>query len=110
MKALKDGKNLVDIKKPMNYRLDGTISFKGASKMSTITIQEAQANLFDLIHQLLPGEEVVITENNQPVARLLPNPNVLPTKPRQLGKGSGTVLYMAPDFDAPLDDFKAYME
>jgi len=22
----------------------------------------------------------------------------------------GTVLYMAPDFDAPLDEFKEYME
>ena len=78
--------------------------------MATITIQEAQANLFDLIHQLTPGEEVVITENNQPVARLLSNPKVLTTKPRQLGKGKGTVLFMATDFDAPVDDFKAYME
>jgi hypothetical protein len=31
-------------------------------------------------------------------------------KPRQLGTLRGTVLYMAPDFDAPLDDFKEYME
>lgn len=28
----------------------------------------------------------------------------------QLGTLQGTVLYMAPDFDAPLDDFKEYME
>lgn len=110
MRFLKDGKNIVDIKEPMNGRLGGTISAKVASKMSKITIQEAQVNLFELIHQLLPGEEVVITENNQPVARLLPNPNVHTPKPRQLGKGSGTVLFMAPDFDAPLDDLKAYME
>ena len=34
--------------------------------MATVTIQEAQARLSDLIHQLSPGEEVVITENNQP--------------------------------------------
>jgi predicted DNA-binding antitoxin AbrB/MazE fold protein len=31
-------------------------------------------------------------------------------KPRQLGTMKGSVLYMAPDFDAPLDDFKDYME
>jgi hypothetical protein len=31
-------------------------------------------------------------------------------KPRQPGTLKGTVLYMAPDFDAPLDEFKDYME
>jgi antitoxin (DNA-binding transcriptional repressor) of toxin-antitoxin stability system len=38
--------------------------------MTTITIQEAQAKLLELIHQLSPGDEVLITENNQPIARL----------------------------------------
>lgn len=40
--------------------------------MATVTIEEAKASLVDLIHQLQPDEEVVITENNQPVARLIP--------------------------------------
>lgn len=39
--------------------------------MSTVALEEAQARLPDLIHQLSPGEQVVITENNQPVAQLL---------------------------------------
>ena len=39
--------------------------------MSTVTIQEAQANLPELIHKLTPGDEVVITENDQPVAKLV---------------------------------------
>jgi hypothetical protein len=30
--------------------------------------------------------------------------------PRQSGTMKGTVLYMAPDFDAPLEDFKEYIE
>lgn len=30
-------------------------------------------------------------------------------KPRQPGTLRGTVTYMAPDFDAPLDAFKEYM-
>ena len=38
---------------------------------ATITIDEAQAKLKELIHQLAPGEEVVITENQQPVAKLV---------------------------------------
>ena len=77
--------------------------------MSTITIQEAQTRLSELIHRLTPGEEVIITENDRPIARLtLTAPPE--RKPRQPGTLKGTVLYMAPDFDEPLDDFKAYME
>lgn len=78
--------------------------------MSTVTIQEAQARLSELIHRLMPGEEVLITENNQPVARIVPAAPIAQRKPRQPGTLRGTVLYMAPDFDAPLDDFKEYME
>jgi len=74
--------------------------------MTTVSLQEAQAKLSDLIHCLMPGDEIVITENNQPVARLVPA-TVQPR--RKLGTMQGTVTYMAPDFDAPLDEFKEYM-
>jgi len=33
--------------------------------MPTVTIKEAQKKLSELIHRLTPGEEVVITENDQ---------------------------------------------
>jgi prevent-host-death family protein len=78
--------------------------------MSTITIQEAQAQLAELIHRLTPGEEVIITENDQPVARLVPA--VPPSEPRkvpQLGTLRGTVLSME-HFEDPLEDFKEYTE
>ena len=39
--------------------------------MLTVTIEEAQSKLTELIHGLAPGEEVVLTENDQPVARLV---------------------------------------
>ena len=77
--------------------------------MPTVTIEEAQNKLTELIHRLTPGEEVVITENDQPVARLVAA-TPPQRKPRQPGTLKGTVLYMAPDFDAPLDEFKEYME
>jgi prevent-host-death family protein len=83
---------------------------EGKPNMATVTIQEAQATLSDLIHRLTPGEEVVITENDRPIARLVPTPAAPQRKLRQLGTMKGTVLYMAPDFDAPLEDFKEYME
>ena len=34
---------------------------------------------------------------------------VEPTKPRKAIFSKGAVLYMAPDFDAPLDEIKDYM-
>jgi antitoxin (DNA-binding transcriptional repressor) of toxin-antitoxin stability system len=77
--------------------------------MTTVSIQEAQATLSELIHRLVPGEEIIITENDQPVARLV-RVAAEPQKPPRLGTMRGTVLYMAPDFDAPLDDFREYME
>ena len=76
--------------------------------MTTVTIQEAQSRLTDLIHRLSPGEEVVITENDQPVARIVPTSVGAKKAARQLGTMKGSVLYMAPDFDAPLEDFKEY--
>ena len=74
---------------------------------ATITLEEAQAHLAELISKLAPGEEVVITENQQPVARLLPVKN---KAQRKLGTMRGSIKYIAPDFDAPLDDFKEYMQ
>ena len=77
--------------------------------MVTVSLEEAQTDLSRLIERLSPGEEVVITRDHVPVARLVaaPRPN---RHPRRLGTLKGTVLHVAPDFDAPLEDFREYME
>ncbi len=78
--------------------------------MPTVTIEEAQNKLSELIHRLTPGEEVVITENDQPVARM--TLTATPSEPRKvprLGTLRGTVLSMD-HFDDPLEDFKEYMQ
>ena len=75
---------------------------------ATITVEEAQAKLKELIHQLAPGEELVITENQQPVAKLI-SQLAKPARPGP-GFGKGSIVYMAPDFDAPLEEMKEYME
>ncbi len=73
---------------------------------TSIGINEAQTKLPEIIGKLNPGEEIVITKNQQPVARLVA---VAQQTQRKLGTMQGTVQYMAPDFDAPLSDFKDYM-
>lgn len=75
--------------------------------MSTITIEEAQAKLLELIEQLRPGEEVIITRNKQPVAKLVgQQPPV--RKPRRPGSAKGKLLILTED-DEHLEDFKDYM-
>jgi prevent-host-death family protein len=78
---------------------------------TTITVDEAQAKLKELIHRMAPGEEVIITENEQPVAKLVSEPAQPPRKQRP-GPGlcKGMITSIAPDFDAPLEDMKEYME
>lgn len=76
---------------------------------ATVTVDEAQANLKELIHRLAPGEEIIITENQHPVAKLVSEP--LQPKaglrpPPGLGKGYITVIT---DDDEHLNDFGDYM-
>jgi prevent-host-death family protein len=77
--------------------------------VSTVRLEDAQARLGELIARLQPGEEIVITDAARPVARIVGEHKPAP-QPRRLGTLKGTVVYVAPDFDASLDDFKEYME
>jgi antitoxin (DNA-binding transcriptional repressor) of toxin-antitoxin stability system len=76
--------------------------------MATVTVQEAQVALPDLIKRLMAGDEVVITDNNVPVAKLaLAEPKS--QWPCKAGSAKGKI-WIAPDFDEPLEEFKEYME
>lgn len=72
--------------------------------MSTVTIEEAQTKLLDLIHTLQPDEEVIITENNQPVARLLSVEERSPRLPG-LARGKVTDAFFEP---LPEEELKAW--
>ena len=71
----------------------------------TITIEEAQSGLRELIRRLEPGEEVVITEDQRPVARLVtePKPKAGLRPPPGLGKGFLSILS---EDDEHLKDFE----
>jgi antitoxin (DNA-binding transcriptional repressor) of toxin-antitoxin stability system len=79
-----------------------------ASHMTTVTIEEAQARLPELIDHLDSGEELVITRNQQPIARLLAESKP-ELKPRQPGSAKGLLTILVED-DEHLRDFAEYME
>ena len=76
--------------------------------MVAMPIHEVQARLRELIHGLAPGEQVIITEHDLPIAQLALTPPS--SSGRKLGSMRGNVTYMAPDCDAPLDDFAESMQ
>lgn len=67
-------------------------------------IAEAKARLPSLVRETLAGDEVIIAKDNKPLVKLVP----VAAPPRQAGTAKG-LIRMAPDFDAPLEDFEDYM-
>jgi antitoxin (DNA-binding transcriptional repressor) of toxin-antitoxin stability system len=61
----------------------------------------------EVIDNLALGQEVVITDNEQPVAKLVGERPGRPRRPAP-GAGKGSILDMAPDFDEPMEEFKEY--
>jgi antitoxin (DNA-binding transcriptional repressor) of toxin-antitoxin stability system len=74
----------------------------------TLPIEAAKPQLAELVDGLVPGEELVLTSHGQPVAVITrPSRTSWPCQP---GSARDTGHWMAPDFDAPLEDFNEYME
>jgi antitoxin (DNA-binding transcriptional repressor) of toxin-antitoxin stability system len=69
--------------------------------MPSVTLEEAQRRLPELIEQLLHGEELVITRDGSPLARLTREPRT--SWPSQPGSAKDTKHWMADDFNAPLE-------
>lgn len=53
------------------------------------------------------GEEITITNQGEPLAQVRRTERT--SWPCQAGKAKDKILWIAPDFDAPLEDFKEYM-
>jgi hypothetical protein len=70
-----------------------------------VTLDEVSAKLREIIDAMHSGDEIRIVDDHGEVARLVvsqerPEPPGL----RQPGLGKGSLVYMAPDFDDPIDD------
>jgi antitoxin (DNA-binding transcriptional repressor) of toxin-antitoxin stability system len=76
--------------------------------MKTYALNPQIPPLAELVEQAKQGEEIVLTEQNRPVARLVAV--VAPSRPRPKAGTLKGKIRLSPDFDEPLDDFKEYME
>lgn len=65
--------------------------------MARINITSAKIRLSELIQRAALGKDIVITKENKPVAK------IVPVKPIKRKPGTGKGIWMAPDFDEPLD-------
>lgn len=71
-----------------------------------VDLNNAQSLLPDLVRQAARGEDVVLTEDGEPIARIIPITRA--RGPRQFGSARG-LIRMMDDFDDPLEDFREYM-
>lgn len=74
--------------------------------MTTVTLEEAQAKLVELVNSLGPGDVIVIVRDNHPVAQLAPA--TAPNRQPKFGTLKGVIEVISDD-DEHLADFKEYM-
>lgn len=68
----------------------------------TVSVDEAQNKLQDLVAKALAGDEVIITEHGTPVARLVPV--VAHSKKKRVAGLNRGAISTSEDFDEPLPD------
>lgn len=81
--------------------------------MKTYALETPPPSLAALVEEVKRGEEILLTDHNQPVARIVRPAssgmvNGEHTPPLKAGCLKG--FWTSPDFDAPLEDFKDYVE
>ncbi len=74
----------------------------------TLPLLAALPQFPELVAGMTPGDELVLTSDGLPVAIVTRPPRT--SWPCQPGSAKDRTLWMAPDFNAPLDDFAEYME
>ncbi len=71
----------------------------------TISIEQASAQLGGLVRALGPNDEIVLTDNDKPVARIVANDS---RQRRTPGAWKGMLTIISDD-DEHLEDFQEYM-
>jgi prevent-host-death family protein len=73
--------------------------------MTYLDIQDARKRFHELMELVDKGEEIIITRNDEPFAKVTPIVSIKSN--RQFGSAKGQV-WIAEDFDEPLKDFEEY--
>ena len=73
--------------------------------MPRYNVAEAKAKFSELVRRAVAGEDVVLSRDNKPLLKLVPVARA--ARRRTPGSAKGRI-WIAKDFDRPLDDFKAY--
>ena len=68
-----------------------------------IRLADAKARFSEVVQKAMLGETIIITKENRPVVK------IVAIKPAKRMPGTGKGIWMAPDSDAPLQDFAEYM-
>lgn len=76
-----------------------------ATVINRIELDQVAEHLPELIEEVQHGAEIVLTKDDQPIARLVRYSQ--PMERRQPGSAKGLIT-LADDWDAPLEDFEEY--
>jgi antitoxin (DNA-binding transcriptional repressor) of toxin-antitoxin stability system len=74
---------------------------------TTLAVEDIKVTLPELLDSLTPGDEVILTRNQQPVAKLV-SEAPKPRQPRKAGNCIGMIRIVADD-DDHLEEFEEYM-
>lgn len=78
--------------------------------MSEVSLNDVGPKFKGVLAGLRPGEEVGVFQDGQRIATIRKDGSVPAMNfPCKAGSAKGKILYMADDFDAPLDEFAEYM-
>jgi len=76
--------------------------------MHQVTIEQATANIASVFADVLRGEEIIITDRENPVAKVIPLESNKGKK-RVFGGGKAMIAYISDNFNETPEEFKDYM-
>jgi len=74
----------------------------------TIPIEETSHRLIELVRSLGPGDEIMLTDGNEAIARIIPEAMPSPAQHPEAGSCEGMLIIDHED-DSYLEDFQDYM-
>ena len=80
--------------------------------MNCFELDQAQQRFPELVARAKRGEDVIITERDQPVVKFVAieqDTTAVPTKRRRRPGSAKGLVHISDDFDEPLEDFRDYM-